>query len=107
MNREELEDLIVTAIDSVHDRDVTFEDYARAVADVVMPMPPVWRGMESAPKNDLIDIFLSDGVRWCDCYHDRITDTWRTSRPSGRLLSIHARFVTHWMPRPPAPEAGR
>ena len=63
-----------------------------------------WRPIDTAPRDVLIDIWLSDGVRWCDCYHDRITDTWRTSRPSGRLLSIHSKFVTHWM-HPPAPPA--
>jgi hypothetical protein len=62
-----------------------------------------WQPTETAPKDALIDIWLYDGVRWCDCYYDRITDTWRTSRPSGKLLSIPARFVTHWMPRPAAP----
>ena len=58
------------------------------------------------PMDGLIDIWLKDGCRWCDCYYDRITDTWRTSRPSGRLLSIQARFVTHWMPPPTPPEDG-
>ncbi|KIC39392.1 Lar family restriction alleviation protein [Leisingera sp. ANG-M7] len=65
-----------------------------------------WQPIETAPKGGLIDIWLSDGVRWCDCYHDRITDTWRTSRPSGRLLSIQSKFVTHWMHRPEPPAGG-
>ena len=63
-----------------------------------------WRDISTAPKKGLIDLWLADGVRWCDCYHDTITDTWRTSRPSGKLLSIQARFVTHWMPRPNPPQ---
>lgn len=64
-----------------------------------------WQPIDTAPKDDLIDIWLSDGLRWCDCYHDRITDTWRTSRPSGRLVSVQSQFVTHWMRRPESPRA--
>jgi hypothetical protein len=62
-----------------------------------------WQPIETAPKDDLIDIWLSEGRRWCDCYYDRICDEWRTSRPSGRLVSIKSQHVTHWMPRPTPP----
>lgn len=64
-----------------------------------------WRTMDSAPKDRLIDIWLSDGVRWCDCYYDRICDQWRTSRPSGHLLTIRASSVQFWRPPPAAPTA--
>lgn len=66
-----------------------------------------WRPIATAPKDDLIDIWLSEGKRWCDCYYDHICDEWRTSRPSGRLVWIKARHVTHWMPRPDAPEQNK
>lgn len=62
-----------------------------------------WQPIDTAPKDDLIDIWLSDGGRWCDCYYDRICDEWRTSRPSGRLVWVKAQYVTHWMPRPNPP----
>ncbi|MGL5737153.1 MAG: hypothetical protein ACRCYS_20015, partial [Beijerinckiaceae bacterium] len=38
---------------------------------------PQWQPIETAPKDGVIDIWLSDGVRWCDCYYDRICDEWR------------------------------
>ncbi|RWD00143.1 MAG: hypothetical protein EOS58_30650 [Mesorhizobium sp.] len=57
-----------------------------------------WQTIDSAPKNRgrLIDIWLESGTRWCDCYYDQICDEWRTSRPSGHLISIKAKHVTHW-----------
>jgi hypothetical protein len=67
-----------------------------------------WREIGSAPRDRLIDIWIGKddgtGARWCDCYYDTICDQWRTSRPSGHLLTISARFVTHWR-EPPAPPA--
>ena len=73
------------------------------------PAPAVtvreWQPIETAPKDALIDIWLAEGKRWCACYHDIITDEWRTSRPSGHLISIKARFVTHWMPLPEPPQS--
>ena len=63
-----------------------------------------WQPIETAPKDKLIDIWLADGKRWCDCYFDRISEEWRTSRPSGRLVWINEKFVTHWMLPPEAPQ---
>ena len=67
-----------------------------------------WQPIESAPKDQLIDIWIQenggDGVRWCDCYYDRICGQWRTSRPSGHLVTIAERFVTYWRMPPPPPE---
>ena len=62
-----------------------------------------WQPIETAPKDGLIDIWLAEGKRWCDCYYDRICDEWRTSRPSGRLVSVKSQHVTHWMPLPKPP----
>jgi hypothetical protein len=65
-----------------------------------------WRDISTAPKDRLIDIWIktSDGgVRWSDAYHDHITDTWRTSRYSGHLVSVPAKSVTHWMELPKSP----
>jgi hypothetical protein len=70
--------------------------------EAFVPADP-WRDISTAPKDDLIDIWLSEGKRWCDCYYDRICDEWRTSRPGGRLVSVKAHHVTHWMPRPAPP----
>lgn len=78
---------------------------ARAVADMLREATG-WQPIKTAPDGGMVDIWLSEGRRWCDCYYDRVTDTWRTSRPSGKLLSVPARFVTHWMPAPPAPKEG-
>jgi hypothetical protein len=74
-----------------------------ALHDPVSAEP--WQPIETAPKDCMIDIWLADGRRWCDCYYDRICDEWRTSRPSGRLLSIKACFVSHWMRSPAPPRA--
>lgn len=68
---------------------------------------PIWFPIETAPKNELIDIwtvgFGAEPHRVCDCYKDAICDEWRTTRPMGHLYIIPTRFVTHWMPRPQAP----
>lgn len=64
-----------------------------------------WQPIETAPKGELIDIWLKEGKRWCDCYYDHICDEWRTSRPSGKLVWVKAAQVSHWMPRPSAPTA--
>ena len=71
---------------------------------VLTDLAPQWQDIETAPKDDLIDIWLKDGVRWCDCYYDRICSEWRTSRPSGHLVRINESHVTHWMPLPTPPE---
>jgi hypothetical protein len=63
----------------------------------------MWQPIETAPKDVLIDIWLSEGRRWCDCYYDQICDEWRTSRPGGRLVWIKARHVSHWMFPPECP----
>jgi hypothetical protein len=68
-----------------------------------------WMPIDTAPKGCLIDIWFPNdsggGTRWADCYYDRICGEWRTSRPSGHIVSIAERFVTHWM-MPPAPPSG-
>ena len=69
-----------------------------------------WQPIETAPKGELIDIWIQNGdgsgVRWTDCYHDAICNEWRTSRPSGHLVFVSARHVTHWRPAPAAPSGG-
>ena len=42
MTRDELIDLIETAIDNVHDLDVTHRDYAEAAADAVLAEVQDW-----------------------------------------------------------------
>jgi hypothetical protein len=61
-----------------------------------------WQPIETAPRDRLIDIWFN-GKRWTECYYDSICDEWRTSRPGGLLVSVKARYVTHWMPLPPPP----
>jgi hypothetical protein len=75
-----------------------------AVEYILADLAPQWQDIATAPKDDLIDIWLKDGVRWCDCYYDRICSEWRTSRPSGHLVRINESHVTHWMPLPTPPE---
>lgn len=66
-----------------------------------------WQPIETAPKNTLIDIWIANkdgsGVRWTCCYYDSVCDQWRTSRPSGHLVTVKARDVSHWMPLPSEP----
>ncbi|CAH2399098.1 hypothetical protein MES4922_210087 [Mesorhizobium ventifaucium] len=71
-----------------------------AIADGLVPG---WKPIETAPKDRLIDIWLKTGVRWCDCYYDQICGEWRTSRPSGRLVSVKEAVATHWQEPPGAP----
>jgi hypothetical protein len=63
-----------------------------------------WQPIETAPKEGpLIDIWFN-GKRWADCHYDSICDEWRTLSPGGRLVSVKARHVTHWMHRPSPPQ---
>lgn len=66
-----------------------------------------WQPIETAPEKQIIDIwtdgFGSEPLRYTNCYYDTICNEWRTSRPTGHLFCIPARFVTHWMPLPPPP----
>ena len=66
-----------------------------------------WQPIETAPKDRLIDIWLSDGVRWCGCHYDCITDQWRINTPCAPVRWVPARAVTHWRdaPAPPAKDA--
>jgi hypothetical protein len=97
----------LTAVDV--DGEANLEDAARAALAILpaLPTPDAAAGwipvqIEGAPTDKLIDIWIDSGVRWCDCYYDSICDEWRTSRPSGRLVYVKARAVTHWR-LPPAP----
>ena len=67
-----------------------------------------WRDISSAPKGELIDIWIKhsdgSGFRWTDCYYDKITDEWRTSAHSGHVVWVTAKSVTHWRPLPTKPE---
>jgi hypothetical protein len=80
------------------------------LAALTAPREPGWRTIDSAPRDRLIDIWIDNGdgsgVRWCDCSYDTICDQWRVVKPGERVKWIPARFVTHWRPAPPAPEAG-
>ena len=82
-----------------------FADKAEAaitayLAAMVLPI-------EEAPKEELVDIwFQCEGEppkRWTNCYHDAITNQWRTSGASGHLVSVPTRVVTHFtfLPEPP------
>lgn len=68
---------------------------------------PEWKPIETAPKSKLIDIWIrhkdGSGIRWCDCYYDHICDDWRTTGPSGHLVFVPARSVTHWTDSPLPP----
>lgn len=65
-----------------------------------------WQGMESAPKDRLVHLWIAAtprGERWSAedhllayCYYDDICSEWRSSRPQGRLVCVPERFVTHW-----------
>ena len=72
-----------------------------------MAEPVAWQPIETAPKDRLIDVWTvgygAEPHRMSDCYYDRICDEWRTSRPSGHLMCIKAKYVTHWMTRPTPP----
>lgn len=62
-----------------------------------------WQPAATIPKGELVDIIIDGKTRWCDCYYDQICDQWRTSRPSGHLVYVPAKAVTHWrFPPPPA-----
>lgn len=104
---------------TVDGRDLSFRDAFKSFwkgARSAAPQPPTvstqgWQDISTAPKDRLIDIWIKTpegGVRWSECYHDSICDEWRTSRPSGKLVFVKARSVTHWRmpPPPPAPVSG-
>lgn len=91
---------------------------ARTISRALREAAEGWRPIETAPKHTLICIWITGaevlGRKWCadagefwaNCYYDSICDEWRTSRPSGHLRAVPARFVTHWRPLPPPPSEG-
>ena len=82
--------------------------------DAKLLAPYQWQPIETAPKGELIAIWIvgtnKNGQKWSDeegecwlyCYHDNICGDWRTTRPSGHLRCVPDRFVTHWMSIPSA-----
>ncbi len=90
----------------LHSSNATRPEIASALRAAVQEANK-WLPIETAPKDCLIDVWIpykdGGGTRWADCYYDRICDEWRTSQPSGHLVSIKARNVTHWQPIPSAP----
>lgn len=80
--------------------------------DAKLLAPYQWQPIETAPKGELIAIWIvgtnKNGQKWSDeegecwlySYHDNICGDWRTTRPSGHLRCVPDRFVTHWMPLP-------
>ena len=78
------------------------------------PSKTEWQPIETAPKGEIISIWISDkksplgdlwgqAEMWPYCYYDKICGDWRTTRPSGHLRLVPERFVTHWLPKPSAP----
>jgi hypothetical protein len=71
------------------------------------PVREAWQPIETVPKDRLIDIWTdgwgAEPHRVADCYYDQICGEWRTSRPSGQLLCVKERHVTHWMDCPSSP----
>lgn len=76
-----------------------------AVDELVERRKLDWQLIETAPKDRRIDIWLKEGVRWCDCYYDQICGEWRTSRPGGKLIAVKEAQATHWR-EPPASPSG-
>lgn len=84
-------------------------------APVLPSVKEGWQPIETAPKGELIAIWIAGtnkfGERWSEtigecwlyCYYDSICGEWRTTRPSGHLRCAPERFVTHWMHTPAAP----
>lgn len=84
-------------------------------APVLPSVKEGWMPIETAPKGELIAIWIARtnkfgekwsetvGECWLYCYHDSICGEWRTTRPSGHLRCVPERFVTHWMRNPAAP----
>lgn len=89
------------------------EDYlsrTRPDRDQALEEAAGWQPIETAPKDGLIDIWIvrsdGSGLRWAECYYDRICGEWRTTSPSGHLLTINERHVSHWRPLPAPPPTG-
>lgn len=60
-----------------------------------------WQPIETAPKDKLIDLWTSSGVRKTNCYWDHICQEWRCRENNGVIIRF--KNVTHWMPLPSPP----
>lgn len=72
--------------------------YARPVPSV--HVVPEWQPIETAPKDQLIDLLVEGGRRYAGCHSDTLGE-WRHTTACGRLIWF--KNATHWMPIPAAP----
>ena len=102
---EGLRDCRMRRLEAETERDKFATQRDSALAEVVaLRKENEWRPIEGAPKTEVIDIWINIGRRWSECYYDPICHQWRTSSPSGHLLTIHEAAVTHWRPLPTPPK---
>ena len=83
-----------------------------AIAAALAVAPDPWRPMDTAPKDQIIDVWLGNGAPeeiafYCD-RGSRRSAGWRWEgdrfRPCGGLRVPVFVIPTHWMPPPPPPK---
>ena len=81
--------------------EAAIETYEASLAENDYRLEPDWEDISTAPKDkpSRIDLW-SEGMRFMDCYWDRICQEYRTTGSTGLLQRI--KKATHWR-RSPAP----
>ena len=69
MDREEMIDDAIAAMDRIADMDVTFRQYATAVVDALG-----WRGFDNKPERGSLILCTGDGARWMATYFDDVPE---------------------------------
>ncbi len=111
MTREQFLVDVEEALHDVHDMDVTMAQYAASVVDrVIMPTLPVWRPIESAPKDgthflaywpDYIGNKSAAQIETWFCGSDG-EERWETAWFGFATWDIEK--PTHWAPLPEPPK---
>jgi len=69
----------------------------------IAAMPEPWRPIESAPKNQIIDLLFRGNLRIVDCIW-YLEGWWSTEQGDPMVCVSGLSKPTHWMPLPSPPE---
>lgn len=71
MDREEMIEDVMAAMDRVHDMDTSWRQYAEAAVDALG-----WRSFDTPPERGSFIVCASEKARWIDTYSDGKPPEW-------------------------------
>ncbi len=81
MDREDMIEDVMSAMDRIHDMDTSWRQYATAAVDALG-----WRGFDTPPDRGAFIICASDKARWIDTYF------------IGEIPQWNGQMATRWHP---------